>query len=266
MQCVRSSYLSKPDDRTPQIPIDRSGDTEPFSARDFVPWRFSDAFRSPTNNIWSGQRGLDPDPAKAAALLGQLRNYPYSQKDNPTTVSKHIQPEGRKWAGQQPGGLAYWAVVARMVNEEPPLEPDRITLATLVPLGIEKGKPFNPDERQKKILEEATDVGELMARANGYAKRFPGSIVWPGKHWEYSLFLKETNQEAPDYTQLDERASCFYEAVGVTVGMMGRTVGAGQVYSNRRRRGRRLARRRQELYAACPQGCAGRSILVLYGL
>jgi hypothetical protein len=31
-------------------------------------------------------------------------------------------------------------------------------------------------------------------------------------------------------TQLDERASWFYEAVGVTIGMMGRTVGAGQVY------------------------------------
>ena len=34
----------------------------------------------------------------------------------------------------------------------------------------------------------------------------------------------------PSYTQLDERASWFYEAVGVTIGMMGRTVGAGQAY------------------------------------
>jgi len=187
-------------------------------------------FRSPTNNIWSGQRGLDPDKANAAALLGQIRNYPYAERDNPKNVSKHIRPEGRKWAGQQPGGLDYWEVVARVINEEPPLERDRITLATLVPLGIEKGKPFNPDARQKAILEQASNVGELMARANGYAKRFPGSTIWPGKHWEYSLYLKETDQEVPTHTQLDERASWFYEAVGVTVGMMGRTVGAGQVY------------------------------------
>jgi hypothetical protein len=187
-------------------------------------------FCSPTNNIWSGQRGLDPDKAKAAALLGQIRNYPYAERDTPKNVSKHIRPEGRKWAGQQPGGLHYWEVVARVINEEPPLERDRITLATLVPLGIEKGKPFNPDARQKAILEQASNVGELMARANGYAKRFPGSTIWPGKHWEYSLYLKETDQEVPTHTQLDERASWFYEAVGVTVGMMGRTVGAGQVY------------------------------------
>jgi hypothetical protein len=136
-------------------------------------------FRSPTNNIWSGQRGLDPDKAKAAALLGELRNYPYAERDNPKTVSKHIRPEGRKWSGTQPGGLAYWEVVARVINEEPANERDRITLATLVPLGIEKGKPFAPNARQKAILEQAFIVGELMARANGYAKRFPGVDVWP---------------------------------------------------------------------------------------
>jgi len=67
--------------------------------------------------------------------------------------------------------LHYWEVVARVINEEPPVERDRITLATLVPLGIEKGKPFNPDARQKAILEQASNVGELMARANGWREK-----------------------------------------------------------------------------------------------
>ena len=186
-------------------------------------------FRSPTNNVWSGQRGLSADLKEAQAVIGKMRVYPYSERNNPKPTA-HIRPEGRKWSGEQPRGLAYWALLSRLINEEPVLERDRIMLATLVPLGIEKGKPFNPDERQKKILQEAANVGELTARANGFAKRFPGSAVWPGKKWEYSLFLKETNQEVPTHTQLDERSSWFYEAVGVTVGMMGRTVGAGQVY------------------------------------
>lgn len=186
-------------------------------------------FRSPTNNIWSGQRGLAADLKEAQAVIGKMRIYPYSERSNPKP-SAHIRPEGRKWSGEQPRGLAYWASVSRLINEEPALERDRIMLATLIPLGIEKGKAFKPDQRQREILEEAAKVGELMARANSYAKRFPGSTVWTGKKWEYSLFIKETNQELPTHTQLDERASWFYEAVGVTVGMMGRTVGAGQVY------------------------------------
>jgi hypothetical protein len=36
-------------------------------------------------------------------------------------------------------------------------------MAMLAPLGIEKGKPFKPDARQRKLLEEATFVGESMA-------------------------------------------------------------------------------------------------------
>src|SRR5208283_4835882 len=186
-------------------------------------------FRSPTNNMWSGQRGLDPDLNKAKTLMAELKIYPYADRDNPPPT-KHVRPGDRKWSAAQPRGLAYWAGLAKTVDQEPPIERDRIMLATLVPLGIAKGVPFNPDERQKKILIDGANVGELMARANGYAKRFEGAKVWPGRKWEISLFLSETNQESPNHTQLDERASWFYEAVGVTEGMMGRTVGAGQVY------------------------------------
>ena len=103
-------------------------------------------------------------------------------------------------------------------------------LGMLQPLGIEKGKPFNPTERQKQILVEASRVGELMARTIAFDKRFDGVKVWPGRRWETSLFLASTSQETPAFTQFDERTSWFYEAVGVSVGMMGRTVGAGQVY------------------------------------
>ncbi|HVT89165.1 MAG TPA: DUF1254 domain-containing protein [Tepidisphaeraceae bacterium] len=186
-------------------------------------------FRSPTNNIWSGQRGLSANLDEAKTVMQQLKIYPYAQRDNPPPT-KHVRPGDRKWLAAQPRGLNYWEGLSKTINQEPALERDRMILAMLVPLGIEKGKPFNPDDRQKKILIDAANVGELMARCNGYAKRFPGATVWPGKKWEYSLFLTETNQEAPNYTQLDERASWFYEAVGVTVGMMGKTVGAGQVY------------------------------------
>lgn len=69
-----------------------------------------------------------------------------------------------------------------------------------------------------------------MARAIAYQKRFAGAKIWPEREWEKSLMLAETNQEAPHHTQLDERTSWFYEAVGVSVGMMGRAVGVGQVY------------------------------------
>ena len=185
--------------------------------------------QSPTANIWSGHRALDPDPEKAKATIAALRIYPYSERENPP-AARHISPDGRKWSSEQPRGLAYWEGLSKIINEEPVLERDRIMLGMLQPLGIEKGKPFRPDERQKNLLVDAALTGEVMARTIGFDKRFEGVKVWPGKQWEISLFLEETSQETPTHTQLDERTSWFYEAVGVSVGMMGRTVGAGQVY------------------------------------
>jgi hypothetical protein len=101
--------------------------------------------------------------------------------------------------------------------------------AMLRPLGIEPGKPFNPNARQKKVLSDAAQVGEIMARTIAYEKRFPNSTVYAGKHWEYAN-LVELNQEAENYTQLDERGSWFYEAIGESAGMQGRILGFGQVY------------------------------------
>jgi hypothetical protein len=96
-------------------------------------------------------------------------------------------------------------------------------------IGMEKGKPFKPDERLTNILNQAAMVGELTARANAYDKRFNGSIVWKGKHWEYANMV-ELNQEDSNYTQLDQRASWFYEAIGNSTGMQGRILGFGQAY------------------------------------
>ena len=185
--------------------------------------------RSPTVNVWVAQRALDADPVKAKETIAAFKVYPFKLKDSPST-SKHISPNGKAWEGQQATGLKFWQDLSNVINEEPVHERDRMMLGMLQPLGIEKGKPFNPTEQQKKILIDASKVGELMARTIAYDKRFDGVKVWPNRRWETSLYLKEVNQEASTYTQFDERSSWFYEAIGVSEGMMGRTVGAGQVY------------------------------------
>ncbi len=53
-------------------------------------------------------------------------------------------------------------------------------MAMLKPLGFEKGKPFNPDARQKKILEEAMLVGNSMAAASTFQPRLSNATFYPG--------------------------------------------------------------------------------------
>ena len=73
-------------------------------------------------------------------------------------------------------------------------ERDRFYLAMLKQLGIEKGKPFDPDDRLREILTEATAAGELMAQANTFAKRFDGSRYWPDRQWDLAIVLDNSAQ------------------------------------------------------------------------
>jgi hypothetical protein len=186
------------------------------------------AVHSPTNNIMHGIRVLATDPIEANKLRDGYQAYAYRKRDNPP-LKRIVTPDGKKMEVWQPRGLAYWELLAKIVNEEPVHERDRIMLATLKPLGIERGKPFQPDAREKKILEDASRVGEAMARSLSYAKRQKEAELWPGTHWKNAVLL-EANQETENYTSLDERTAWFYEAVTLSAGMTTTTPGVGQVY------------------------------------
>jgi len=149
--------------------------------------------QSPTINLFHAFRVLTTDPQEAEALTASYQAYSYAQRDNPRKT-RIIPAAGKPWSGWPASSMDYWRLLAKMLNEEPVHERDRMMVAMLKPLGIEKGKPFQPDARQQKILGQAAIVGEAMARCLSYAKRQPEAHIWPGTHWK-NLILLEANQE-----------------------------------------------------------------------
>lgn len=184
--------------------------------------------QSPTNNILHGLRVLITDPKAAEALMSGYQAYPYAQRENPRKT-RIIGAQGQRWSGWPEGAMEFWRLLAKMLDQEPVHERDRMVVAMLKPLGIEKGELFRPDARQAKILEQASVVGEAMARCLSYAKRQPEARIWPGTQWKNAVLL-EPNQETEHHTALDERTAWFYEAVTLTAGMTTKTPGQGQVY------------------------------------
>mgnify|MGYP001337750819 CR=1 FL=1 len=183
--------------------------------------------RSPTFGIGFFYRALDDDPAKAEAMEQAIRTYPWSQRGNPRPT-QHIKPDAPQTA-TLPRGMDYWEQLAAVINREPVDDRDRFFVAMLRPLGIERGKEFKPEERQRQLLTEGAQVGELMAKANSFDKRFPGSRYQPNAHWDY-VIMADPAQDLPDYSQLDERGAYFYEAVALSKGMVTKTPGVGQAY------------------------------------
>lgn len=189
-------------------------------------------FHSRTLNILFGYRVLETDPEKAKALLSAVRIYPYSQRQNPP-INRLLtnKSQGELRLGIQPRGMDYWNRLSQALNEEPGEDRDRFFIAMLKPLGIQKGKPFQPDERQKKILIDAALVGEAMAKASSFDKRFEGIRYRPDAHWDYVVPPDyDVEQDVGDSTQFEERTAIFYEAIGMSAGSIPKTPGVGQAY------------------------------------
>jgi hypothetical protein len=184
--------------------------------------------QSPGRTLLAGVRLLDADKEKAIKeLIPGIKTYTWSPKGTGEVIP--VRHAGDvKWSQMPPRGMAYWDRLNKVVQSEPIMERDRLILAQLRFLGIEKGKSFAPDARQKKLLEQAAVVGEAMAKANTSDKRVEPPF-WPGTNWKHALVVS-VDQRMPGYDQLDERAAWFYEAVVVSKGMLTQTPGVGQRY------------------------------------
>ncbi|WP_282944458.1 DUF1254 domain-containing protein [Cellulomonas endometrii] len=185
--------------------------------------------RSTGVHIMFGFRTLDPDPDRSRALVEAVRVFPYARRDDPRPT-RLVAPEGRPWTGDHPRGLAYWRTLHAVYQDEVVDERDRFFLAMLRQFGIERGKPFAPDDRTRALLKQGAVAGELMAQANTFAKRFLGSRHWPDRLWDTTVALSSSAQRGDGYDELFERASWFYEAVSFSEAMKSRTPGMGQAY------------------------------------
>ena len=87
--------------------------------------------------------------------------------------TNHLDMEDKFLPTYQPRGLAYWELLHQAINDEVVQERDRFFMYWLKSLGIEKGKPFNPTERQKKILIDGSKQGELIPARGSPGLRLP---------------------------------------------------------------------------------------------
>jgi hypothetical protein len=187
-------------------------------------------FQSATNVIFFGLRILDPDPAFYAQFKSSLKMCRYGT--SPTTC-RFIEHGDVEWSATAARGLEYWQFLWEAIRDEPVRAVDKAWMAMLLPLGIEKGKPFQPDARQKSILLKGAAMGELMTRNLQVNPRF-AEPYWKDTRW-YKCFDFTIPQETDTRVELDERTTWFYEAVISSEGMVNPVVGKGQVYMTTKR-------------------------------
>jgi hypothetical protein len=190
--------------------------------------------QSPTFGNWIGARGFlvngDPKPA-VESFKKHFRLYPLAEATNPPET-KFINASGLAFNTVHANNEKFYEEVNEIVQEEPTAAQDTELLGQLAAIGIEKGKPFAPDDRMRKILTDAAAVGNATARAIEFRSRDEGTYFYPGKAW-YSpanpdgsyLWLRN------GVRNLDARVMMFYVATGVTPAMFNKMVGIGSQYA-----------------------------------
>ena len=180
----------------------------------------------PTRVAFLGYRVLDRSEKDQLTRLNKL--HPYSERNNPPPPT--VIAATKDYTQSVPRGIAYWEAVNELIQREPVEDRDRFFYAMLTGLGIEKGKLFAPDDRRKKLLEDAALLGEEISRALTYEKRFIANNRYrPDARWEFALVVDPSQREA-NYDQLDPRTEWFYEAIAASYAMITKTPGVGSIY------------------------------------
>ena len=125
--------------------------------------------------------------AVATFLAGEV---PHLAAVAAATEQRFIEGSGVSFNTIPPNDFGYWELVNELIQQEPVDSGDPEMLGQLAAVGIVKGEPFAPDERLRKILEDAVVVGNATARTLSFAPREEeGFAFYPGSWWFNMLFV-----------------------------------------------------------------------------
>ena len=189
-------------------------------------------FRSATFGNLFFWRGFlvngDPKPA-VEATKKFTKIYLLSQAKNPPAM-RFLSLSGRAFNTIHANDFTFFEEVSHLVQEEPSSAMNPDSLGLLAAIGIEKGKPFRPDARMKKILTEAVAVGNATARANLFRSRVQEAYLYPNSAW-FNPFVGGSHEFVQNGVRLlDARTAFFYYATGITPAMAAKMVGVGSQY------------------------------------
>ncbi|MDM0085469.1 DUF1254 domain-containing protein [Variovorax sp. J31P179] len=190
------------------------------------------------NNYNVMVRGIVQNGEKDAAvqLVKRVKVYPLSESSNPRP-NKFTSMSGKVMDTTPPTGMEFWERLSTFINNNPVQTRDLFYMAMLKPLGIEKGKEFKPDARQRAILEEAARTGDVMGRVMLFEgpDRFRqvgeglGNEPFPGTKWHW-VFQVNPAQQTDTYGQIDERLHYTYGAIYTTPALGVMKAGPGGNY------------------------------------
>jgi len=156
-----------------------------------------------------------PAPGKTATEAYQyakrLRMYYLSEAANPPQ-QKFIDPANERYPTLPFYDERHFEDMHAIMSVEPVREHDKVMMGMLKSLGIEKGKPFTPDETAKRAMQQAA-IDAWYYLQWWYDNFPPNQLYWPDRHYA-SLLQTDANRTFTftydDRIDLIERAAEYF--------------------------------------------------------
>jgi hypothetical protein len=187
--------------------------------------------RSPTYSGYALIRSTlrsrsEADVANAVAYGKRLKLYALAEAAHPP-ATRFTDAANQLFDATIPYDTRYFESLSRIVQNEPWLERDKVMIDQLKSIGIEKGKPFAPDEQRRKKLDQAAlDAHDWIAHEleRAYTPYFPGSR-WVVPAAQALVQDASKGYSEPDIYPVDARALVY------SMGYVGiKRLGEGQFY------------------------------------
>jgi hypothetical protein len=149
--------------------------------------------------------------ADAYAYAKRLRMYYLSEANSPPQ-QKFVDPIDHRYPTLPFYDGRHFEDMHAIMSVEPVREHDKVMMGMLKSLGIEKGKPFSPDETAKRAMNQAAiDVWFYL---QDWFEHTPKTMrYWPDRHY-VSLLQADENRKFSfiydDYIDLIPRASEYF--------------------------------------------------------
>ena len=185
--------------------------------------------QSKTNNLVGLYHPDLPDGDVARAVRGvreKANVYPFSAAANPPPAS-FVDISGAELNAIHASDFHFYEQLNAAIQAEPGDAFDPELAGLFASIGIQKGKPFEPNDRMKEILTDAATVANATARAIVFAPRDPAALLYEDRQWLRSFVSTSHDFLDEGARLLDARAAFHYRATGITPSMTAAKPGSG---------------------------------------
>ena len=162
-----------------------------------------------------------------------LKVYPLAKAENPPKM-EFVNASRTAFNTIHANNFEFFEELHTVIDREPIEMLDPELRGLFASIGIQKGKPFAPDERMKKILTDAVAVANGTARALLWYERNDAEFLAEGSHWKKGFVgdsWEYLRDEGMGGRHLDARTHFYYFATVNTPAMAMKLIGAGSQYA-----------------------------------